>query len=191
MAVNQAKRGRPLAEDSKLSHDLIIATAREWVFSETKTFSMRALANRLDVDPMAIYHYFRNKAALLEAVMIAIMQDIYVPIANNDDWQLELKMLCQSYLEQLSKHPGLLESLLSMGEARQVAAEIFTDRFNIAISPLMLDAETQKAALDLIADYLHGFALAMHCAKDGVKPTIHEMEKPLALYFRALEGVGS
>ena len=156
------------------------------MLQETTTPSMRALARRLDVDPMALYHYFDNKAALLEAVTISIMQEIYMPDARNKDWQLELKKLCTSYLNQLSKHPGLLESLLSMGMAGRGPVEVFERRFNIAISSLAIEADIKKTALDLVADYLHGFALAIHCSGDDLKPNIHDMEKPLALYFRTL-----
>jgi AcrR family transcriptional regulator len=187
MEVKNKRRGRPSEGNNKLSRESILFAARAWILQETKTLSMRALASRLEVDPMALYHYFDNKAALLEAVAISIMQDIYVPDASNEDWQLELKKLCQSYLSQLSNHPGLLESLLSMGKMGRGPAEVFTDRFNMAISSLAIKAETKKAALDLIADYLHGFALAIRCSGDDFKPDINDIEMPLVLYFSSLQ----
>ena len=115
------------------------------------------------------------------------MQDIYIPVVNNEDWHAELKKLCQNYVSQLSSHSGLLESLLSMGPQGRGPAEVFEDRFNIAISFLALDDETKKAALDLLVDYLHGFALAVHYSGDDLKPEINDIALPLDLYLSALE----
>ena len=180
------KRGRPSGGGNKLTRDLIVTAGREWMLRENKRLSIRGLANHLNVDPMAIYHYFDNKAALLEAITISIMQGIYMP-EGHESWQMELEKLCKSYLSLLQDHPGLLETLLSMGGAAPAPAEVFRERFDLAIAPLELDDDLKKAALDLLGDYLHGFALAMHCAKDKSTLDIRDMEKPFALYVRSLE----
>lgn len=184
--ATRKKRGRPSRGDNKLTRELIVTAAREWMLRENKRLSIRGLANHLNVDPMAIYHYFDNKAALLEAVTISIMQGIYMP-GSHESWQIELEKLCKSYLSLLRDHPGLLETLLSMGAAVPGPAQVFTKRFNLAIAPLALDDDLKKAALDLLVDYLHGFALAIHCTKDKSTVDIRNMERPFALYLRSLE----
>jgi len=180
------KRGRPRGDANKLTRDFIVIAAREWMLQEHKSLSIRALANHLNIDPMAIYYYFDNKAALLEAITVSIMQEIYMP-KSNESWQIELKKLSQSYLRQLQDHPGLLETLLSMGGAVQAPAEVFRERFNLAIAPLELDDNLKKAALDLLIDYLHGVAFAAHCAKDQSTADVYQMDEPFALYLRSLE----
>ncbi|PLX88976.1 MAG: TetR family transcriptional regulator [Desulfuromonas sp.] len=182
MTVKQKKRGRP----SKLTREAIVLGAKEWMLEQNKKLSIRALASHLEVDPMAIYHYFDNKAALLEAITISIMQGIYTP-GNSSSWQMELTKLCHSYLSLLRDHPGLLETLLSMGGEMAGPAEVFRERFDLAIAPLSLEESRKNAALDLLVDYMHGFALALHCAKDKSKLEVSAIERPLALYLSILE----
>lgn len=53
----------------RLSRTLILDTAAEMLASgQVSVFSMRKLAERLDVTPMAVYRWFANKAELLEAL---------------------------------------------------------------------------------------------------------------------------
>jgi hypothetical protein len=114
------------------------------------------------------------------------MRDIYQP-DHKKNWQTELRKLCQSYLDLLGKYPGLLEILLSMGAAGRGPAEVFEERFSAAIRPLSLEENLKKAALDLLVDYVHGFALAQQYAADDLRPELSEMEKPLDLYFCSLK----
>ncbi len=67
MSVKKKKRGRPSVGSDKLTADSIIVTAREQMLQHGQKLSIRGLARELNVDPMAIYYYFENKNALLEA----------------------------------------------------------------------------------------------------------------------------
>ncbi len=59
-----------------LSRERIITAALELIESEgLRGLTMRALGRRLGVEAMALYHYFPNKAALLEAMATAV-QDV-------------------------------------------------------------------------------------------------------------------
>ena len=186
MSVKQKKRGRPGRDSDGLNCEAIVSGAKQWLLQENKKLSIRALANHLEVDPMAIYHYFANKAALLEAITVSIMQDLYEP-GTGDNWKMEITQLCGSYLTLLRDHPGLLETLLSMGEAAEVPADVFSERFYLAITPLELRDEQKKAALDLLVDYLHGFALALQCTAKKSNLELSAIEESLALYLRALQ----
>lgn len=186
MSVNPKKRGRPSRGGNKLTREAIVTGAREWMLRENRKLSIRALASHLEVDPMAIYHYFANKTSLLEAITVSIMQGIYMP-DRNEDWQIELKQLCRSYLTLLRDHPGLLETLLSMGEAVEGPASVFRDRFEMTLSALDIEKSRKVAALELIVDYLHGFALAIHCAADKSALDISAMEGPMELYLGMLQ----
>lgn len=133
---------------------------------------------------MAIYHYFSSKAVLLEAVTVALVSDIYRP-EGNEDWQSEVLRLCRSYLLLLNRHPGLLETMLSM--KKYGPAEVFRQRFELALSPLSLRQKTADDLLNLIADYLHGFALAVDCQDEPDKLPVNDIEGPLRLVMRVLE----
>ena len=188
MAVKQRKRGRPAGAGRQLSADAIVAAARGLLVADAKVPSIRKVAGQLDVDAMAIYHYFPNKAKLLEAVTIDLIEDIYQPTGEGD-WQREVTLLAQSYLQLLKDHGGLLETLLSMSEVGP--AQVFTERFRLAITPLALGEQALNNALDLLVDYLHGFALALHCQGDDQALNLSYLEGPLGFYLKALAAEAS
>ncbi|MCW8328936.1 TetR/AcrR family transcriptional regulator [Photobacterium sp. SDRW27] len=184
MSVKDKKRGRPKGATSHLNGQVIIDMAKCIMREEGKIPSIRQLASRLDVDAMAIYHYFKNKNTLLVAITTSLVEDIYQPKVN-DDWQSELRQLCRSYLSLLNDFPGLLETLLSMDSAGP--ATVFIERFEQVMAPLNLDATASKNALDLLVDYLHGYALALNCNGEKSTLNIDMLDGPLNLYCSALD----
>lgn len=70
-------------------------------------FSMRQLAKELGVTPMAVYHYFGNKEALLEQVADAVLALIPRPTPSGKDWRGELRASSIEGFRLLSQYPGL------------------------------------------------------------------------------------
>jgi AcrR family transcriptional regulator len=184
MSVKEKKRGRPSGTSGQLSADKIIIAAKSLMIDNGKIPSIRQLAGSLEVDAMAIYHYFSNKNALLEAVTVSLIEAIYEP-KDNEAWQAELMALCNSYLSLLQAHPGLLQTFLGMTSTGP--ANVFVARFYMAIASLNLTPEQAKNALDLLVDYLHGFALSLECGGGASGLTIVQAEGPLRFYIYALE----
>ena len=185
MAVNKKRNlGRPKLNQGNLSKEVIVSSARKLLVEGRRVPSIRMVARDLNIDAMALYHYFSNKADLLEAVTVSLMEEIYEP-SRSKDWRKELTKLCKSYLQLLRDHGGLLEIMLSMSV--EGPSQVFADRLNVALAPLNLDKKTLNDALALLGDYLHGYALAMHCCNDEKLLTIDMMKGPLSLYMRALE----
>jgi AcrR family transcriptional regulator len=185
MTVKEKKRGRPSEHQSKLNPESIIESAKGLMRQGKKLPSLRGIAKAMEVDPMAIYHYFPNKNALLEALSISLVEEIYTPNGESP-WHEELETLCKSYLQLLAESPGLLATMLSMS-SNEGPASIFTQRFESALKPLNLDKETKKDVLNLIVDYIHGFALAMNCNPQPEKITIDLINGPLAFVIKALD----
>ena len=181
MSVKVKKRGRPSANRTQLTAKRIVETARQLLQADSKIPSIRKLATVLDVDPMAIYHYFDNKAALLEAVTVFLMDELVFP-DGGDDWSVEVKELCRNYLELLSGHQGLLETMLSMSSGGP--AKLFSERLAAALTPLNLSEEVFRQTLDLLADYLHGVAFAQQ--RNPNAPLISHIDGPLELIFKGL-----
>lgn len=185
MGVKNKKRGRPPEGDGNLSASTIISVARDQMLQKGKKVSIRALARALEVDPMAIYHYFENKNALLEAVATDIMGQIYTPDPSQP-WEDELEKLSESYITLLANHPGLLETFIGITNIGIGHVHVFQTRFDIVVNSIGLDQVTKDAALDLLVDFLHGFALAIHTSSDVNEPDISSMKKPFSLYIKAL-----
>lgn len=183
MSVKKKERGRPKGAKNQLACSTIVECAKRLMRKEGKVPSIRKMASALNVDAMAIYHYFPNKNALLKVVTVSLVDEIYEPSGLND-WQVELELLCKSYLNLLKDHAGLLETMLTM--STEGPAEIFAKRFLIILAPLNLDDQSLKDALDLLGDYLHGFALSMNCNPGDESLSVDLLDGPLSLYIRAI-----
>ncbi|CCN83149.1 putative Transcription regulator, TetR-like [Vibrio nigripulchritudo SFn27] len=175
------KRGRP--KSSQLSKERILDTAKQLMKATGAIPSIRKLASELDVDAMAIYHYFKNKNVLLEAITISLVDGIYEP-QDNQNWTEELKFLCRSYVSLLDTYSGLLQTLLTMKSTGP--AEVFITRFERIVQPLSLDEGEQQAALELLVDYLHGLALALNCNSDREQLNVDRLDGILDFYCRSL-----
>ena len=80
-AAGERKSVRRRPPDQPLSRERIVSAALALVDREgLSSLSMRRLAATLGVDPMAIYYYLPNKAALLDAIVEAVNLDI--PMAS-------------------------------------------------------------------------------------------------------------
>lgn len=178
------KRGRPKSGAVHLDRDAILGCSKQLLRETGKVPSIRRIAGQLGVDPMAIYHYFDNKAALFEAVAVSLMEGVCAPI-DDGDWRGELKGLCCSYLLLHEQYAGLLEVMLSMEGGGP--ADVFGRRFRRILVPLGLSEGILSDAVDLIVDYLHGFALAMYCNRERGELDIKAADRPLALLVRSLE----
>lgn len=179
------KRGRPTKNKPVLNQKKIIETAKKLMRKDGKIPSIRKLSSALDVDAMAIYYYFSNKDKLLEAVTTSLITEVYEPKIVID-WQEELIALANSYLRVLQNYDGLLQTLLSMKSDSPV--HVFFQRFQLIIEPLNLSDEQQKSMLDLVADYLHGFSLALSCDSSNTLK-IEGIRAPLTFMFSAIERV--
>lgn len=104
------------------------ALTRERVVSEAVSLadteglgalSMRALAGRLGVEAMSLYHHVPNKDALLDAMVDAVFAEFHAPVAGAD-WRAELRARSVSAREALLRHRwavGLMDASRSPGPA--------------------------------------------------------------------------
>jgi TetR/AcrR family tetracycline transcriptional repressor len=96
--------------DEPLSRERIVRTALALVDQEgLSALSMRRLAAALGVDPMAIYYYLPNKAALEDAIVEAVTMDLG-PEMMTFDFSLPLYELVVAagkvYRAALLRHPN-------------------------------------------------------------------------------------
>ncbi len=184
MSVKPKKRGRPFNSSKQLSNSIILKCAKSMLEEEGKIPAIRGLAAKLNVDAMAIYHYFANKNALLEAIASSLVTEIYEP-KNDRPWKTEIYSLCYSYLKLLKDYNGLLETMLS--STCFGPSNVFTEKFSQITDTLGLSPATAITARDLLVDYLHGFAFAMQLNKRDGEIELEMIKGPINLYFGALE----
>jgi AcrR family transcriptional regulator len=74
--------------------------------------SMRAVAQRLGLTPMALYGYFRNKEELLDGVLGQLLAEVPLPSAETG-WRAMLEQLSYGVREVAARHPTAMPLVLT------------------------------------------------------------------------------
>lgn len=127
-------------------------------------FSMRALGARLGVDPMAVYHYFPSRTALLDGVVERIFAE--VPIADlTGDWHADATASVHAFRRAVLDHPAGIP-LMAMRPAVTPPAFAPTEALLDALAPAGL---TPAEALD-VAQSLGRLTMGHVIAQAGPPP---------------------
>jgi AcrR family transcriptional regulator len=90
----------------RLSRERILEAALELVEHDGwNGLSMRRLAQELDVWPMAVYRYFRDKDELLEAMAEAAAERVSLPSARGS-WRTQMQKLLDESRRALGGQPA-------------------------------------------------------------------------------------
>ena len=97
-------RGRPPSLSKRQVVEAALRVTREVGLDN---LSMRALARKLGVPPMTIYHYAPSKEYLHTLVVDDILSDIRVPSPDEGDWEERLRKLHSDARRVFAEHPGV------------------------------------------------------------------------------------
>lgn len=122
--------------------------------------TMRALARRLGADPMAVYHYYRDKNALLEAAAERAFAALRPRLPVRGSWRAKLHALARAYLRFLHRSGELLRFVVASPRASTRASPRFDELFFAIVAPLKLPKRHAMASRDALVDQLHGCSLA-------------------------------
>lgn len=105
-------RGPHAQQRPRLSREEVVRAALAIVDREGfDGFSMRKLGAELGVDPMAVYHYFPSKAAVLDGIVDAVQAEI-TPLPHDDaPWDVRLRETIRAWRRALRAHPHALPVL--------------------------------------------------------------------------------
>jgi AcrR family transcriptional regulator len=91
----------------RLTHERIRREALKLIDADgLEAFSTRKLGARLDCEAMAIYWYYPNKDALLDAVVDELMAQVGRVKADQKDWVEALREIARAYRGLARKHPN-------------------------------------------------------------------------------------
>ena len=104
-----------------LSRALVLRTALDIVDQDgVAGLSMRRLGGALDRDPMALYRYAANKAALLDGVAELVLEQLRVD-TTDDDWESQLRTVARTYRDLALAHPQVVPLLVTRPLATPLA----------------------------------------------------------------------
>lgn len=156
-------RGRP-ARGMGVARDDILATALKLLGEGGgHGLTMRALASRLGVTPMSLYHHVGDRVGLLRALSDRVYGEVLEGTDGSADRLAETRALLVRYHDAVGKHPQLTLAIFSEPQAFAGVSRQITDRLGS-----LLTAVTPEALLwrDILIDHAHGSGLAITSASD-------------------------
>ncbi len=121
--------------------------------------SLRQLAARLDVTPMALYHYVRNKDELLDLMADRLVSEVAAfDGPPSSTWQEALRLVGERYLAVITAHPAapfLLSRPFDSPAARQVSERIYAILLEAGFGPQPSVSLLQASTGMLLGPALH------------------------------------
>ncbi|WP_104814462.1 TetR/AcrR family transcriptional regulator [Kitasatospora sp. MMS16-BH015] len=119
--VDPALRDCDPPTGGKLSRERMLACALEIIDREgIEKLSMRRLARALGHDPMSLYRYAPNKAALLDGVAETVLNELTVD-PTDPDWVAQLRAVARRYRRIALRHPHVVPLLVTRPLATPLA----------------------------------------------------------------------
>ncbi|MGO9064431.1 MAG: TetR/AcrR family transcriptional regulator [Myxococcaceae bacterium] len=157
--MKRRKAGRP--SQPLLDRRRLMATALELLEERGPNgVTMRALGQRLGVNPMAAYHYFESKEAVLRATA-AYRYQRFRPRLHQREVGARLLALGLAYGRFLKSSRHLLGYLVTASDAALAGpVQHFNGLFCTALGSRRLRPGKLQIARNAFVDLVHGFALA-------------------------------
>ncbi|WP_104046055.1 TetR/AcrR family transcriptional regulator C-terminal domain-containing protein [Arthrobacter sp. ZGTC412] len=96
-----------------LSRELVLSTALALVDGKgLDALTMRRLGQELQRDPMSLYRYAANRAALLDGVTEVVMNELAI-LPEDLDWQVQLRKIAHDFRLLALQHPNVLPLLVT------------------------------------------------------------------------------
>ena len=96
-----------------LSRELVLSTALELVDSKgLEALTMRRLGQELGRDPMSLYRYAANRAALLDGVTELVLNELAI-FPDDKDWQTQLRRIAHDLRLLALRHPNVVPLLVT------------------------------------------------------------------------------
>lgn len=125
-----------------------------------ESFSMRKLAAKLNLDPMAIYHYFDNKAELTKAMVEQIFQRFHDDILVSDrNPKTNIKRVLIDYWSLFVEYPGMSLYLIKNSYEAFPSVVSLNQKLLFYLMRSYPNSDPDKT-LNVLIDFVHGNALS-------------------------------
>ena len=152
-------RGRSPRAQAPVSRDEMVVAALELLDREgADALTMRALAERLAINPMTIHHHFGGRDGLIGAMSDAAYAQVMAP--ENGTPIDRIGDLLKAYHAQVLRHPALTTLIFSRPVVFPQLAERITNEISALLAEAGLPHQRTKLWRDILVDFTHGAALA-------------------------------
>jgi AcrR family transcriptional regulator len=100
-------------QKQRLSRELVLAKALEVVDADgLDALTMRRLGQELGRDPMSLYRYAENRAALLDGVTELVLNELTIH-PQDPDWKAQLRQIAHDFRRLALQHPNVVPLLVT------------------------------------------------------------------------------
>lgn len=155
-------RGRPARGQGVARDDILDAALALLSEDGDAGLTMRALAARLGVTPMSLYHHVRDRAGLLQALSDRVYGGVLQGVEEAADAGIALRTLLTRYYDLVVAHPRLTLAIFAEPAAFAGTSRDMTDRLDALLALL---TPAHRLWRDILVDHAHGSALALIAAR--------------------------
>lgn len=130
--------------------------------------SMRALAARVGINPMTIYHHFKDRDGLIKALADKVYADVSAPAKG--DARARIAGLLEAYRAKVVRHPALTLAIFSRPAVFPDHAKRITLDLTNLLKDLGTSPERSLLWVHILVDYTHGAALAVAMRGEVTRP---------------------
>lgn len=150
------KPGRP--SQPRLTQGAILTEALSLLAEGDHALTLRALATRLNVTPMAVQHHIGTRDALIRALADHVYAAVTSP--NEGPPHTRLHALLTAYAATTRAHPHLTLALFRIPGPLPPQAQHITEALETLLDETGLAAPNARLWRDILIDWAHGMALA-------------------------------
>ena len=101
------------SQKPRLTRELVLSAALELVDDEgLDSLTMRRLGQVLERDPMSLYRYAENRAALLDGVSELVLNELAI-FPSDPDWKAQLRRIAHDLRLLALRHPNVIPLLVT------------------------------------------------------------------------------
>jgi AcrR family transcriptional regulator len=147
------KPGRP--SQPRLTQDDILTESLALLAKGERALTIRALAQRLTVTPMAIQHHIGTRDALIRTLSDHVLSPVETP--DEGPPATRLRALLTAYTKAITTYPNLTLALFRIPGPLPSEAQRITDALDTILADLTPNPRLWR---DILIDWSHGMTLA-------------------------------
>jgi len=151
--------GLPRSADRvPLTRDRVLRAAVDYADTHgLKSLSMRKLGQELGVEAMSLYNHVKNKAAILDGMVDAVVAEIVLPPPGTE-WQAAMRQRATSAHDVLLRHPWAAMLLMSRSNPGPAMLRYVDATIGI-LRGAGFSIELADRAWNAVDSFLYGFTL--------------------------------
>ncbi|MBO9357669.1 TetR family transcriptional regulator [Bordetella petrii] len=159
-------RGRPSQGKGVTRDDILTGALALLGEGGGQGLTMRALASRLGVTPMSLYHHVEDHTGLLRALSDRVYAEVLDAEVGQTEHRTKVRAILMRYYDAVGSHPQLTLAIFASPGAFAGLTRQITDRLTVLLAKF-----TAKPSLwrDILIDHAHGSGLTLSSAQGDRK----------------------